>query len=71
LKFETQGKTTFMNKTLITLLIGIGIGILLAPDKGSETWKKLKDGLNDFKDKLADEADELGEQAENIVREER
>ncbi|HEY4155281.1 MAG TPA: YtxH domain-containing protein [Puia sp.] len=60
-----------MNKTLITLLIGIGIGILLAPDKGSETWKKLKDGLNDFKDKLADEADELGEQAENIVREER
>lgn len=56
-----------MNKTLITLLLGIGIGILIAPDKGSETWKKLSDCLNDYKDKLGDEAEELGEKAKKFV----
>lgn len=60
-----------MNKTLITLLVGIGIGIFLAPDKGSETWKKLVDGLNDFKDKLDDEADELGDKAKKLVRQDK
>ena len=50
-----------MNKTLVTLLLGIGIGILLAPDKGSETWKKLVDCLDDFKDKLKDEAEDVAE----------
>jgi hypothetical protein len=56
-----------MNKTLITLLLGIGIGILIAPDKGSETWKKLGDCLNDYKDKLGDEAEELGEKAKKFA----
>jgi len=55
-----------MNKTLITLLIGIGIGILLAPDKGSETWKKLRDCLDDYKDRIGDEAEELGEKAKQL-----
>jgi gas vesicle protein len=54
-----------MNKTLLTLLLGIGIGILIAPDKGSETWKKLVDGLNDLKDKMEDEADDLASQAKD------
>ena len=58
-----------MNKTLITLLLGIGIGILIAPDKGSETWKKLADCLNDYKDKLGDEAEELGEKAKKVASE--
>jgi hypothetical protein len=57
-----------MNKTLITLLVGIGIGILIAPDKGSETWRKLVDGLNDLKDKIEDEADELGEKAKKFAK---
>ena len=47
-------KAIFMNKTFLTLLVGIGIGILLAPAKGSETWKKLVDGLDEYKDKGTD-----------------
>jgi gas vesicle protein len=57
-----------MNKTLVTLLIGIGIGILLAPDKGSETWKKLRESLDDYKDRIGDEVEELGEKAKKTVK---
>jgi gas vesicle protein len=60
-----------MNKTLITLLVGIGIGILIAPDKGSETWRKLVDGLNDLKDKVEDEAEELGEKVKKFARQDK
>jgi gas vesicle protein len=48
-----------MNKTLLTLIVGIGIGLLLAPAKGSETWKRLKEGFNDFKEDIEEEADQL------------
>ena len=60
-----------MNKTLITLLVGIGIGILIAPDKGSETWKKLVDGINDLKDRIEDEADEPGEKAKKFAKQDK
>ena len=30
--------------------IGIGLGILFAPDKGSKTREKMKDGFDDLKD---------------------
>ena len=43
-----------MNKTFLTLLVGIAIGILVAPGKGSDTWKKLVDGFDEYKDKGAD-----------------
>jgi gas vesicle protein len=43
-------------KTTLGLLtgiaIGIGIGMLLAPDKGSETRKKLTDTASDLFEKL-------------------
>lgn len=54
-----------MNKTILTLLLGIGIGLLLAPDKGSVTLKKLKDKLDDLTDKAQDEADDLVEKGKH------
>ena len=30
--------------------IGVGLGILFAPDKGTKTREKIKDGLDDLKD---------------------
>lgn len=32
--------------------IGIGLGILFAPDKGSKTREKMKEGLDDLKDQV-------------------
>ena len=43
-----------MNKVLFALITGFIAGLLLAPDKGSVTRKKLTDGLNDLSDKLSD-----------------
>jgi hypothetical protein len=48
-------KKLFMKTTLgflTGIAVGIGIGILLAPDKGSETRKKLADTAGDLVDKL-------------------
>ena len=43
-----------MNKVLVALLAGIAVGILIAPEKGSETRKKLKAGLLGLVDDLSD-----------------
>jgi len=48
-----------MNKILLSLLAGVAIGLIVAPDKGSETLRKLRDGLDDAKDKASDAAEDL------------
>jgi len=57
-----------MNRFLMTLLAGVAIGLLIAPAKGSETWKKLTNGLDDYKDKVSDEANDLFESGAQAVK---
>lgn len=39
---------------LVGAAIGVGLGILFAPDKGEKTREKLKDGFDDLKDQVKD-----------------
>jgi gas vesicle protein len=55
-----------MNKILLSLLAGVAIGVLLAPDKGSETLKKVRNRLNDYKDDAQDQAEELAGKAKSV-----
>ena len=46
-------------RSLIFLGLGICIGILIAPEKGSETRKKVSDVMDDLKKKLKKKTSEL------------
>jgi hypothetical protein len=48
-----------MNRTFLTLLSGIAIGILVAPAKGSETLEKVSGKLTEFKNQLVDMAENI------------
>jgi gas vesicle protein len=48
-----------MNKVMIALLTGFVAGILLAPEKGTVTRKKICDNFNGLSDKLTDYIDKL------------
>ncbi len=48
-----------MKKVLLILLAGVAVGLLVAPQKGSKTWEKIVDGLDDIKDKAVDEMNSL------------
>jgi gas vesicle protein len=55
--------------TLIALLAGVavgaGIGILFAPDKGSKTREKIKDGYGDTKNNLISKLDKASKGIKN------
>lgn len=53
---------------LTGIAVGIGIGILLAPDKGSKTRKKLADTAGDLFDKLKSFADSSEEDEQGTPR---
>ncbi|MEP6465193.1 MAG: YtxH domain-containing protein [Parafilimonas sp.] len=60
-----------MFKLLQAALIGIGIGILIAPDKGSATRRKILNAVSDYKDDaqdyLEDTYDTVKSKAEDVA----
>lgn len=66
-EFAIHNLNNKMKKILYVLLAGVAIGLLLAPEKGSETWKKLVDGLDDIKDKAVDEMNSLMDKSKSLV----
>jgi len=62
--FRISTKITTMNKFVTGLLAGVAIGILLAPDKGSETRRKLAAKGEDLKDKFTDFVDDVSDKVD-------
>lgn len=58
-----------MNKLLTGFTLGLLVGILYAPDKGSYTRRKITDKGNDLKDQFADFIDNLAGKFENAADE--
>ncbi|MCX6281930.1 MAG: YtxH domain-containing protein [Bacteroidetes bacterium] len=46
------GKSNILIAAIAGLAVGIGIGMLIAPEKGSKTRRKIKDKILDLADKL-------------------
>lgn len=53
-----------MNKILLGLLAGIAIGIAIAPEKGSKTRQKFREGFDDFKRKATDAAKDFADEVD-------
>ena len=47
---------------LVGAAIGVGVGILFAPDKGTKTREKMKEGLDDLKDQAKSKWDSFEEE---------
>ncbi len=57
-----------MKKAFWLIMVGIAIGILVAPDRGSETRKKITDNLDDLKDKARSRMDDLVDRGKDIAK---
>lgn len=68
-EIELLTEMNFMNKIMVSLLAGIAIGLLVAPAKGSETWRRLVDGLDEYKDKAIDGSEDVYESGKHLMKE--
>jgi len=65
------------SKTIMTLFagaviggaMGFAAGMLLAPEKGEETRKKVKNAINDLTDEFSEKVDEMVNQFGDMVEE--
>jgi gas vesicle protein len=57
-----------MKKAFWLIMTGVAIGILIAPDKGSETWKKITGSLDDLKEKARKSMDDLIDTGKDIAK---
>lgn len=57
------------DNSFLALLSGVALGaiagLLLAPDKGTETFRKVKESARDFSDKLQDQFEEGKEEVKD------
>ena len=58
-----------MRKVFYLILTGIALGVLLAPGRGSDTWQKIADCLDNFKSKTKSTINDLMEGAKNMAEE--
>jgi gas vesicle protein len=56
-----------MKKVLFILLAGVAAGMLLAPEKGIKTRKKLVKSLDDIKDRAVNEMNRLVEKGKDFT----
>jgi len=66
---DSRSKTilTLMAGALVGGAIGVAAGMLLAPDKGSETRRRVKDKLDDLAEEFSEKVDEIVDQFGNVV----
>ena len=56
-----------MSRFFTLIAIGIAIGILIAPEKGAVTRKKLNDFIDDMTDELNQKRSKIAESLQNVA----
>jgi gas vesicle protein len=69
LNFIIMSSSNFVSGVLVGALAGLTIGILFAPEKGSDTRQKLMDKGNDLADALKDRFNKITGEGEDVLNE--